>query len=689
MSRIVFTSVCLISFCHTYCQVKEDSVRQLNEVTVKAFASDRPSSEVPATIGSVKETDLNRFSNTSFLPVVNTIPGVRMEERSPGSYRFAIRGSSLRSPFGVRNVKFYWNGLPLTDASGNTYLNIVDFNSVNQMEILKGPGASLYGAGTGGVMLMQPTRTTAETRSLKYSLVGGSYGLFRFEAGGSVISTEKFLMDARLSWQQADGYRKQTRLKRFTTNIDWTNILSSKSFLTGTLLISSLNYETPGGLTLAQYNADPSQARPAAGAIPGAEQQKAAVNNATEYLGLNFDHQWNESWSSRIGAFGSITDFTNPSIRNYEIRKEYNWGGRTDTQYKFENTSIKGKVTFGAEYQSFYSTLTDYDNNQGVQGNVQTDDKLWSTLFLGFGQVDLELPKNFFLTLGASGNFVNYKLTRISVSPEVEQTRNFDPVFCPRIALLKKITPMLSVYGNISNGFSPPTLAEVRPSTAAFNNTLNAERGTSYEMGMKGTLFRQLDFNFALYNFELHDAIVIQRDASGADYFVNAGLTSQKGAEVMLSWFPRLTGDKVSHLKVWTSYTYNLYRFTTYINDGVNYSGNAITGVSPNILVGGADIRLKNGLYFNFTTNYTDKIPLNDANSEYASDYFLVGGRLGYVLSKKIPLEFFAGIDNALDQKYSLGNDLNAVGGRYYNAAAPRNYFGGVVYRLMTRTISN
>ena len=157
----------------------------------------------------------------------------------------------------------------------------------------------------------------------------------------------------------------------------------------------------------------------------------------------------------------------------------------------------------------------------------------------------------------------------------------------------------------------------------------------------------------------------------------------------MLAWFPQLAFKKLSSLKIWTSYTYNQYKFSSYINDGVNYSGNALTGVAPTILVGGADLRWKNGLYFNFTANYTDRIPLNDANSEYASDYFLVGGRVGYTLSKRIPLEFFLGIDNALDQRYSLGNDLNAVGGRYYNAASPRNYYGGIVFRLITKNQSN
>jgi iron complex outermembrane receptor protein len=86
----------------------------------------------------------------------------------------------------------------------------------------------------------------------------------------------------------------------------------------------------------------------------------------------------------------------------------------------------------------------------------------------------------------------------------------------------------------------------------------------------------------------------------------------------------------------------------------------------------------------NITANYTDAIPLNDANTEYASEYFLLGGRVGYrsEISKNFGLEIFTGIDNALDKRYSLGNDLNAVGGRYYNAAALRNFYVGLKLTL-------
>ena len=41
-------------------------------------------------------------------------------------------------------------------------------------------------------------------------------------------------------------------------------------------------------------------------------------------------------------------------------------------------------------------------------------------------------------------------------------------------------------------------------------------------------------------------------------------------------------------------------------------------------------------------------------------------------------LEIFAGADNLFNTKYSLGNDINAAAGRYYNAAAGVNYFAGI-----------
>ena len=86
-----------------------DSSKTLGEVILKAFEQNRRLKESPVAVNYLGQPQLDRFNNTSILPALNATPGVRMEERSPGSYRMNVRGSTLRSPFGVRNVKIYWN----------------------------------------------------------------------------------------------------------------------------------------------------------------------------------------------------------------------------------------------------------------------------------------------------------------------------------------------------------------------------------------------------------------------------------------------------------------------------------------------------------------------------------------------------------------------------------------------------
>jgi iron complex outermembrane receptor protein len=680
LSRILVPALLLTSCFHLHAQESKDSISVLDEVVVQAYATDRPLREVPAAISLLNAKNLERFSNTSILPAINTIPGVRMEERSPGSYRFSIRGSLLRSPFGVRNVKMYWNGLPLTDAGGNTYVNLLDYGSVSGIEIIKGPGGSLYGAGTGGVVLLRSS--LKKTDQVEVSTLFGSYGLQRYTG---LIQTGSEAMNISVSYamQRADGYREQSAMNRGVGHVDLNFKLDSKNTISATAFYSDLQYETPGGLTKAQYDADPRQARPSASAAaPGAVDQKAAVSNKTSYVGISHEVQWNSKWLTRTGIYGSSTDFNNPTIRNYEVRDEKNGGLRTETHYSIDKDAWQAKFTGGAEIQFFNSQLDVYGNDRGTKTKAQTKDKLESDQYLIFLQSDLALPHEFFLTLGASINYLNYRDLQ-SVPAQTNVSKKFDPDVSPRIALLKKFRSV-SVYGTISRGFSPPGIAEALPSTGGFNRDLNAERGTSYDLGVRGKVFGEIDFDIAFYDFQLKNAIVIQRADDGADYFVNAGSTSQKGIEGMLSWDKSFSGQFFKNFRLWTSITINDYTFNNYNNNGQDNSGKMITGVTPGIVSGGFDLTTLYGLYTNVTVNNTDHIPLNDANSEYASTYTLLGARLGFrKTTGNFPFEIFTGIDNALDQTYSLGNDLNAIGGRYYNVAAGRNFYFGVKVRAL------
>lgn len=318
-----------------------DSTRLLQPVVIEAYETDRLLNEVPASVGVLKAAELERFSNTSLLPAVNLLPGVRMEERSPGSFRFSVRGSSLRSPFGVRNVKVYWNGLPFTDGGGNTYLNLLDFSSFGSVEVIKGPGGSLYGAGTGGVILLKSPRV--ERDQLQADMVFGSYGLQRFLLKGQVHG-DRIQANVQLGLHSSDGYREQTELRRGTVNADVT-ALTSRGAITATLLYSDLSYGTPGGLTKAEFDADPSQARPPTGSL-GAVQARAAVENKTIFGGLIYEHDWNSQWTTTSGIYAGASFFKNPTIRNYESRDETNVGLRSTTEYTFYSNSERAQTFF-------------------------------------------------------------------------------------------------------------------------------------------------------------------------------------------------------------------------------------------------------------------------------------------------------------------------------------------------------
>lgn len=662
-----------------FAQAPQDTVRLLSEITVQAYQANRDPVNIPASIGVVQTDEFNRFSTASLLPAFNMLPGIRMEERSPGSYRFSIRGSLLRSPFGVRNVKFYWNGLPFTDGGGNTYLNLIDLNGLNDAEVIKGPAGSLYGAGTGGAVLLRSPIPSESAAGLLSQY--GSYGTLRI---GADLATYTDNTASRIQFvrQQADGYREQSRMWRNAFQGDIVYTLEPATLMHLTVLSTDLYYQTPGGLTESQYLADPQQARPSSPAGPGAVEQKASVTNRTTLGGMTLEHQWSHTWSTTLGAVFSRSQFENAAIRNYEVRDERNIGARLTTTYEKKTEALAARVVAGGEYQRLESPITVTDNIGGTPGTLLiSSDQVTSSQGMAFLQGEVEWPVGWQAVGGVSVNFVHYTDVRSAPPPASNNSRAFTPQVMPRIAILRKVSPSANLFVSASRGFSPPTVAELIPSTGVYNNGLSPESGWSYEAGVSGTVKDRLTYHLALYDFRLTNAIVLQRDSSGADYYVNAGDTRQQGVEGNASWMKSWPGF-TRNLKLTLGFTYSHFRFGTYINDGNDYSGNPLTGVPPWVLAFGADIGFRNGLYAQLTGNYADRIPLNDASTDFASDYFLLGVRTGIRLDGALPIDIYAGADNVLNQSYSLGNDLNAAGKRYFNPAPPVNFYVGLIGRL-------
>ena len=686
MKKVLLTIIvcfCIPLFCLSQTEPTDSSV-YLSEVIVKAYEQNRSLVDVAAPVSLTGQVQLNRFSNMSILPALNITPGVSMEERSPGSYRLNIRGSSLRSPFGVRDVKIYLNEIPLTDPSGNTYLNQLSFYNFNSIEIIKGPASSLYGAGIGGAMLIHTLPGTwYKGISLAYST--GSFNTNSINANvktGDADHENSF----NYSHQNSDGYRSQAKMHRDIAT--WESLLktSDKQSLHAYMSYSDLYYQTPGGLTLTQYNANPKQARPSSGSQPGAVENKAAIYQKIFIAGFSNEYRFNENWQNTTSVYGSYTDFTNPGIRVYEIRKEPHFGGRSVFEYKKQIGETRLQLNFGTEAQKGFFNTRDYGNILGIADSLQLDNNINLWQYMVFAQADLKFRHGWIVTAGISLNKSSIQLIHLSSRPSTTQKRVFENKLPPHIAILKKITKDISVYGSVARGFSPPIVSEILRSDGLFGTKLEPEDGMDYEAGVKGTLLHnKLYFDISAFLFDLKNTIVQRIDTNGVFYYVNAGSTKQNGIETYTSY--QLADNPhqfISSAKIWISYAWHDFHYGSFKQVSTDYSKNKLPGAAPQVVIAGLDVASKTGWYMNITYNYTDRIALNDANSVYASSYNLVGTRLGYRkdFHGKIKAEIFAGADNLFDTKYSLGNDINAAAGRYYNPAPGRNYYAGLSLTL-------
>lgn len=661
-------------------QTEKDSTVNLQPVDIKVHFSKQSLLSTSSATHTLSAANIQQQLPTTLLTAMNTVAGIRMEERSPGSYRLAMRGSLLRSPFGIRNTKIYIDEFPLTDAGGNTYLNLIDPDAIHQIEIIKGPDGSLYGANSGGIIRIAPKGfDEAIENKTELNLLGGSFGLFQQQLGLQRQVSKSYQFAVNQSFVRSDGYRQNTALNKKTIQTSHLWNYNSSSQLRFYAFYTDIGYQTPGGLTQAQYDTDPKQARPAAGPNPSAVIQKAAIYNKTFFGGLAHTKQFTDNLSHHISLFGSNTDFKNPFITNYETRKEKNLGLRT---YLAWNDDLDGKaiqMQIGAEGTLGWNKIHNYDNDKGTPTKLQAEDDLDNQTWNIFYRAQVEILKNWNIegSLGLNQNKISYQ----KYYPTTDKGDiKFDLEWMPRIAT-NYVWHNMAWRMSFAKGYSTPTLAEVRSSDNIINDALQAEKGNNYEIGYKIKSNNQrLIFDIAVYNYNMRNGILRQVNDNGAEYYSNVGEMKQKGVEGTLWLYIPLNSTFLKRITYQSALTYNHYRFGDYKSNSTNLNGNKLTAVPDWVSANTLLLDLAKNFNLNLYYNHTSSIPLDDANTVFAKSYNLIQAKLLWntTVQRKTKLQFYVGVDNLLNEKYSLGNDINAFGGRYFNAAPTRNYYAGV-----------
>jgi len=658
----------------------------LNEVRVTGFNGDKSNKETAGAIGLITSSDIALSNGISLQSALNTIPGVKMEQSTLSEARISIRGNGVRAGYGIRNIKIYVNEIPITEADGTTRIEALDVNSIGRAEVIKGPASSIYGAGIGGVINFQLQRSPYQEQSIEVSGQTGASGLHRlattYKNGGDKMNSY-----VSVGWHEYDGYRTHSSdMRRFMT-ANFQLFPNDKQIITLLLNRTTQHSQIPGSLTLEQFNTDPTQAN-----ASNLDKAAGRYQNWTR-IGLGQHYQFNDQFSNSSSVFTYFYDLDHPLPYAYLRNFYQSYGGRTRFTYKSGFNIFPTQFTIGAEFNEGLTKGTQFVNNQGIEGAINSTIDYNNTNFSLFYQSETEITEHTSLTIGLSYNSLKY-IVQNYLDPHQNGIKKFDPQLTPRIALSHNFGEALSLHASVSSGFSPPSSSEIKNVDGSINLQIQAEKAINYEINAKGNLMKsRLAYDLALFKMDMKGELIAQSVQQGITIFNNSGKTSHNGLELALSYQLLKEDDNkpISSVRPYTAITYSNFKFEDYKtlnaqNEVIaNYDGNRLTGIAPWVVMLGVDVETKMGLYLYGSYFYNDKTPLDDANEYSNLSYHILNTKIGFrkQLTRSFVVDVYGGIDNLFNERYSSILSLNAVGygetaPAFYNPSPSRNGYLGI-----------
>ncbi|HET7361911.1 MAG TPA: TonB-dependent receptor plug domain-containing protein, partial [Salinimicrobium sp.] len=231
------------------------------EILTETF-SDKVLLRQPVAKVRLDEGELSRGTGLFLDDAINAnVPGVTMSRRAVSSgQQFNIRGygngvgfKGANNNFDTQGTKIYLNNIPITNAEGVTVLDDIDFASVGNVEIIKGPSGTLYGSAIAGVVKLYTVMPKPGQVSLGQKVLMGDYGLRRYTTSFQ-MGTEKAAVLVNYGKQESDGYMAHNKSREEFVNFIGEFHPNPKQHIF-TYFGYSDSYDQRGGeLTIEQYN---------------------------------------------------------------------------------------------------------------------------------------------------------------------------------------------------------------------------------------------------------------------------------------------------------------------------------------------------------------------------------------------------------------------------------------------------
>lgn len=679
-----------------YAEEPVTEVQRLAPIVVEATRTDRAILETPASTYYLNQEQQNSL-NVNLSETLKGVPGLQLNNREnyAQDLQISMRGFGARSTFGVRGVRLYVDGIPATMPDGQGQTSNIDLNSLDHIEVLSGPFSSLYGNSSGGTILTQ-SREGQGPDSITLGYSGGSQNKGQtnlvLQGGSDNASEPSYIISS--SYFDTDGFRDHSGAHKVLNNTKLTWDLDDGSKINWVNNYVKIAADDPGGLEKKDWKANPKQID---SRIQGFNTRKEIeqfqtgltwskpVNDQHELYGMAYWGQREVVQYQSISKFfqslekhpGGVIDFDR-QFYGADLR----WTGKDILQ----NTKLIAGVAVDAMTEDRKGYLNFVGDVLGIKGELRRDEDntLWNAD--PYLQASYNFAPDWTLDAGIRYSNVHFKSEDhyITESNGDNSGKTTYEKLLPSVALSWKIFPELMTYASYAQGFETPTFTEMAYPADGSNDVLSlkAAESETYELGLKSAN-RFGDFTAAIFHTSTQDDIVSAVNDNGRSTFRNADKTLRKGLE--LSW----SKDLWRGLAAQASYSYIDATFDADIPELLDdegkvavsrvAAGNYIPGIAKSQAFVSLGWKPENGLSAGVDVRYSDRIYVNDINSQYAPSYTVAGANVGYNWNvKDLSIKTFARVDNLFNKDYSGSVIVNESNGRFYEPAEGRNWSAGL-----------
>ena len=638
-------------------QEEKDSLITVNleEVEVSAFRAKVNKFNAPLSLTVQAIAPNWTGPSRSLQEYLTAIPGVFTLNSSnyAQDLRISIRGFGARASFGIRGIKLVVDGILETTPDGQGQLDNLPLSLIREISVIRGPSALRYGNSSGGVIAINTLSPGGEDLN-SVSMLTGGFGQRQLSVNNG-FGDDKNAFLLHFTSQKIKGFREHSAVENNLFNFRSSHQLSDKTKLNLQLNhVSSPIAQDPGGLNLEDFQSNPFAARGL---------------NVTYNAGERLTHsKVGASMVSEISAKMVLSAYGFYSRRDFDAFLPFENGGVVDLNRSYGGQG--SSITYDAgdwNFQFGYDWASQNDHrHENLEGTIGAQTLNQNEIFKALGGYLITQWQKNDLTLSGG---VRYDRNTLTAQDEfLANGNNSDQMnlnaISPQLGFSHQIGSV-SLFGGYSSGYETPTLSELSATIdgeGGFNKELDIQQAQQFELGMR-YLSKKLRGSLVWYNIATKNDILPYESASfpSQTLYQNIGETRRTGVEWEVNYQP------LPRLSIQANYN---CANNTFENE--TFKGNKLPGIAKDF--GSVSIRreLSEKLVLTLKRIYRGNLFANNDNSVELPKISVTHLEMTWITKKGV---LSGGIQNLFNKTYSDNMRINAFGGRFYEAALPRQVF--------------